>query len=113
MALRIGQPQAASYPAVMPEEELPVEAPAEEIPELPVMEEPMPMEPGSVVEWLQEAIDICKSYDCPEELAYALEQALALLIGPSAVEATESVPEPVITPEAPVDSEEPEDEEAL
>ena len=105
MALRIGQPEAAGYPAVLPEEELTTE----QLPELP-MEEPdalAPMDSGSVVEWLQEALDICKSYECPEELAYALEQALTMLIGPSAVSATEPAPpmeEPLEETEAPEDA---------
>ena len=106
MALRIGQPQAVGFPAVLPEEELPVEAPMEEAP----MALPDEAEPGSVAEWLQEALDICRAAQCPEELGYALEQALVMLLGPSAVEATESVEEmPVSAPEeVPA---EPEDEE--
>lgn len=106
MALRIGQPEAAGFPAVLPEEE--AEMPMEMPEELPAEG---PMESGSVVEWLQEAMDICRNYDCPEELVYALEQALVLLIGPSAVGATESVEEPVTAPEEDVPAEEPEDDE--
>ena len=97
MALRIGQPQAASYPAVLPEEELPVEATVEEASELPVTGQSMD---GNAVEWLQEALDLCKSYNCPEDLRYALEQSLIHLIGPSAVEATEPPEMPV--EEAPI-----------
>lgn len=97
MALRIGggmpQIDAASNPAVMPEDE-PIDAPAlpDEAMEL------APSEPGSVVEWLQEAIDLCNQYQCPEELAYALEQALVHLIGPSAVGATEPAMPPAEAP---------------
>lgn len=107
MALRIGQPQAASYPAVLPEEpaapEVPMDMPAEAMPEAPMTE-------GSAVEWLQEAIDLCKQYQCPEELAYALEQSLVHLIGPSAVGATEAPePEAPAPPPAEEPAEEPEE----
>ena len=102
MALRIGQSQSASYPAVLPTDEEGLttepEAAIEEAVQEPLVEE-APIESGSVVEWLQEAIDICKSYECPEELSYALEQALALLIGPSAVGATETAPVEEVEPE--------------
>ena len=73
-----------------------MEAPVEEAP----IEEPMDMGPGSVAEWIQEALDICQQAQCPEELAFALEQALTLLIGPSAVGATE----PMVSPEIPEES---------
>ena len=109
MALRIGQPAATSYPAVLPEEELPLEAPVEDIPEMPAMGQSTPMDGGSVVEWLQEAMDLCNQYQCPEDLAYAIEQALVHLIGPSAVGATEPAMEAPI--EEPVTEEPVEEEE--
>lgn len=91
MALRIGgrmpeQPQEA----MLPEE--PMDMPVEEAVEL------APAEPGSAVEWLQEALDLCGAYQCPEDLAYALEQALVHLIGPSAVGATEPAVPPMEPP---------------
>ena len=122
MALRIGGPMgqmsAASYPAVMADDEMIPEIPAAE----PVVDEAIPemaaSEPGSVAEWIQEALDISGRYpDWPPDLQYALESALALLIGPAAVGATEGPPGPVetepevpVTPEAPVPEE---DEEEL
>lgn len=112
MALRIGGPPTAGMmpqmspgvagQAVLPEDEMPMEDPIEEM----SVEEPMGLEPGSVVEWIQEAIDLCKQTPHSDDLAYALEQALTLLIGPSAVGATEPLePEPVdtISVEAPVE----------
>src|SRR3990167_1926066 len=105
MALRIGpeagmmpQMNAASNPAVLPEEEDPMMDMPAEMPEMPAAP---PMD-GNAVEWMQEALDICKQANCPEELAYAIEQALVHLIGPSAIEATESL-EP--TDDIPVDEE--------
>lgn len=93
MALRVGQMNAAAQPAVLPEEQPPAAPPAPEemAPDMPMNQ---PMEAGSVVEWLQEALDICKQYQCPDGLEEALEQALVLLIGPSAVGATEEVSAP-------------------
>lgn len=96
--LRIGgimpQVSATSQPAILPEDDMPMADPVEEM----SVGEPMGMEPGSVVEWIQEAIDLCKQAPHSDDLAYALEQALTLLIGPSAVGATEPMePEPVNT----------------
>ena len=93
MALRIGQPQAASHPAVLDtdEEGLINEQAAPAVEDEPLVEESGSMEGGSVIEWLQEALDIGKQAGCPEELLYALEQALVHLIGPAAVGATEPV----------------------
>ena len=116
MALRIGQAQAASYPAVLDTDEEGLtgapsvqDAAIEEAVQEPLVDEPMDssMESGSAVEWLQEAVDLCQQYQCPEDLAYAVEQALIHLIGPSAVGATESPEAPVSEPEsAPVVEEE-------
>ena len=120
MALRIGGPMgqmnAASPPtapaAAMPPEEQAITPEALQAP----VEEPMGMEGGSAVEWLQEAMDLCRGTPHSEDLAYALEQALIHLVGPSAVGATESIgPEPVETePEAPsAPAEPPAEEEEL
>lgn len=113
MALRIGgglpQMEAASDPAMMMDE-----APMPEMPLEPVEAPVSDMGGGSVVEWLQEAMDLCNQYQCPEDLAYAIEQALVHLIGPSAVGATEPAIEPEIPAEEPVAEELPaEDEEEI
>ena len=107
MALRIGQPSAASYPAVLPEEPI-TDGPVEEVPAL--LEEGSGLTDGSAVEWIQEALDLCKGYDHSDDLQYALEQALVHLVGPSAVGATEPAETP--TEEVPVEPIVDEDEEA-
>ena len=105
MALRIGpeagmmpQMNAASNPAVLPEEEDPMMEMPAEVPEMPAAP---PMD-GNAVEWMQEALDIAKQDGCSEDLFNAIEQALIHLVGPSAIEATESLE---TTDDIPVDEE--------